>query len=188
VNREAWLQHAAELMRPWLTEAGVECPAVHVSVGFPSRSALSRNRQRIGECWAAKQSADGVSHIFITPLIAEGNRALDVLLHEMVHAAVGTECGHKGPFVRVAKAVGLTGKMTATEASPELTARLNALGLPPYPHAALNPAMGRKKQSTRLLKVACEVDDYIVRMSRTTIDEKGLPICPVCHEPMEEAQ
>ncbi len=37
-----------------------------------------------------------------------------VLLHEMIHAAVGIDAGHKGPFKRAAIAVGLAGPMTAT--------------------------------------------------------------------------
>ena len=40
---------------------------------------------------------------------------------------------------------------------------------------------------TRCMKVWCENDGYIVRMSRTTILTMGTPICPVCRKSLKEA-
>lgn len=42
------------------------------------------------------------------------------------------------------------------------------------------------KQTTRLRKVECARDVYIVRVSRSTIITHGTPICPTCSEPMVE--
>jgi hypothetical protein len=37
-----------------------------------------------------------------------------ILAHELIHASVGVEHGHKGPLRKMANALGLEGKMTAT--------------------------------------------------------------------------
>ncbi len=55
--------------------------------------------------------------------------------------------------------------------------------MPDYPHAAIT-IPDRKKQTTRLIKVACLNDNYIVRVSRSTVDAMGCPICPACRAEM----
>ena len=102
----------------------------------------------------------------------------------MVHATVGTDKGHKGPFKKLATRLGLIGKMTATVASPELKTRLDAMAaeLGPYPHAAMN-TNAIKKQTTRMVKVECAGCGYIVRTTEKWI-EVGLPTCP-CGEEMK---
>lgn len=192
--REEWLLKAVTLLRPWFVAIGLEIPeTVHVSVGFPSKGGLSRKAQRAGECWHAKISADNNHQIFINPTIADGSRALDVLLHELIHAALPDGVGHKAPFAKAAKQLGLDGKPKATIASEALRERLQrellAL-LGDYPHPALNPVLvDMKKQTTRLIKVVCaecQVDGrpYTVRMSRMAIDVIGAPICPACERRM----
>lgn len=187
MNREAYLEAATDLMRPWFETAGAPLPeVVRVSVGWPSRSATSQSRRRIGECWSPKCAEDSVSQIFISPCLGEVERALDVLVHELVHAAVGLDCGHKGRFRVVATQLGLTGKMTATVAGPELAGRLHDLAqqLGAYPHAKLDK-LARAKQTTRMLKLACPDCGYGVRTTQKWI-EVGLPRCP-CGTDMEEA-
>ena len=102
-----------------------------------------------------------------------------MLVHECVHHAVGVQHGHKGPFKRCATAIGLVGPMRATTAGPELASRLHALAesIGPYPHGALVGTDGRKKQTTRMLKVACEDCGCIVRMTRQWLDQVGAPTC-----------
>lgn len=192
-NREAWLEAAAEALKPLFADAGEQLPPVHVSVGFPSTRALSAKRQRIGECWHPRISADGLSHIFISPVLSDGVVALSTLVHELIHALRPGD-GHKKPFVEVMKKVGLEGKPTATVAGESLTQRLNALleDLGPYPQpkfnaAALQEEKDKKKQTTRLLKATCAEgpdDDkekaYVVRVTKVHLDEHGAPFCP-CH-------
>jgi len=181
-TREAWLQAATLELAPLFALAGYTLPPVHVSVGWPSRGGTSMSgKRRIGECWDGCQSADGVPHVFISPTLGV-DRVLDVLVHELCHAVVGCECGHKGAFVTIAHAVGLTGKMTQTEAGDELALRLHELcgRLGEYPHALVTlTEKQRKPQATRMLKVWCQADDYVVRASKTTL-AKGVPECPVC--------
>jgi hypothetical protein len=152
-----------------------------VSCGFPG---CGDRKTRIGECWTTARQ------IFISPMLAEETRILDVLCHELIHACLPPAEKHGPPFKQGMKAIGLEGKAKATVAGTELLAKLKPIvkTLGPYPHKALDlGARPEKKQSTRLLKTQCPACGYIARVTRTTIDEKGLPICPVDNVPFEEA-
>jgi hypothetical protein len=178
VNREAYLEAATDRMRAWFEPTGSALPPVRVSVGWPARSATSASRRRIGECWSPDCAEDKTHHIFISPCLGTAEEALPVLVHELVHAAVGLACGHKGAFRKVATQLGLQGKMTSTTPGPELVARVNELilELGTYPHAKLDKT-NRPKQSTRMLKLACPDCGYSVRTTAKWI-EVGLPRCP----------
>jgi len=161
-------------------------PKVHVSCGFPSVRALSARNRAIGECWQRNASSDGNNHIFVSPTIASSDpvRVLDTLVHELVHAAVNIP-GHRGAFKQTAVALGLEGKMTATRAGDELKKALTAVvrELGPYPHATLDPLKRpTKKQTTRMLKLACIKDGYTVRTTQKWLEDMGAPICPCGRE------
>lgn len=190
-TREEWLVAAIDRLAPIFDAVGEQLPTVRVSVGWPG--GRGKKGSVIGQCWSSAASADKVAQLFISPVLADAARVLDVLAHELVHAIDDCESGHKGRFAKIAKGIGLTGKMTATVAGPELKAALDAISveLGPYPHAALalgDGADGPKKQGTRMLKVECaEGSGYVVRMTRKWLDEYGTPKCP-CHDlPMVEA-
>lgn len=184
-TREQWLVAAVRALTPLFEEIGEAVPAVRVSVGWPG--GRGRKNSVIGQCWHKDAATDGVAQVFISPVLDDGLRVLDVLAHEVVHAVDENASGHKGNFARIAKAIGLEGKMTATVAGDDLKVRLGDIldELGAYPHAALvNPgdgADGPKKQSTRMLKVECaEGSGYKARMTRQWLDEFGAPYCP-CH-------
>jgi hypothetical protein len=190
MTREAWLEAMTEAMRPWLADVGAPLPErVRVSVGWPSSRGISKTggSHTIGQCWSANCSKAGTPEVFISPLLDEATRVADVLLHELVHAAVGNEAGHGAAFARPAKALGLTGKMTATVASDELRERLVALvaEVGPYPHAGIEALAieNRKKQGTRMLKVECPDCGYSLRTTRKWL-EVGVPTC-CCGSEME---
>lgn len=185
-TREEWLVAAVKSLRPLfdaIDDATV--PAMRVSVGWPGGRGAKGNV--IGQAWAGAASTDGVPQVFISPVLDDASRVLDVLAHEVTHVIDGNKSGHRGNFARIAKALGLEGKMTATVAGEALAATLAeiAADLGDYPHAALVPgaegADGPKKQGTRMLKVECaEGSGYVVRMTRKWLDEFGAPTCP-CH-------
>jgi hypothetical protein len=189
-TREAWLSAAISIFRSWFEVEGHKLPKViRVSVGFPSVRALSAKNRAIGQCWTSEAAKDGSTHVFISPVIDDAMRVGDVLIHELCHALLPKEVGHKGAFARIAKKMGLTGKMTSTEAGPELVKRLNGAmkSLGSYPHIQLDPAKSPvKKQATRLLKAECGECGYIIRVTQKWIDDAGLPTCP-CGEKFEEA-
>lgn len=177
MNREQWLNAALEKMRPIFAEkANATIPHdARVSVGFPGGGSA---RKRIGECWTRKQSRDNVNEIFISPVLSDPIRMLDVLAHEAIHAVDDCASGHGQAFKRVAVAIGLTGKMTATVAGDELKAELASIvaTLPPLTHGALDLS-GRKKQPTRLLKLECDGCGMIVRTTSKWLDTVGAPDC-----------
>jgi hypothetical protein len=177
MTREEWLNLALNELRPlFKTKAAVEVPAdARVSVGFPGGGSA---RKRIGECWPRARSTDKVNEIFISPVLSNPMRMLDVLVHEAIHAIDDCVSGHKKAFKSIAVAVGLEGKMTATKAGAELTAELQTIidRLPPLTHGALDLA-GRKKQPTRLLKLECDSCGMIIRTTSKWIEQTGNPQC-----------
>lgn len=184
-NREAWLQAAIEhLTKNVLTPAKYEAPKqVWVSVGFP-KGARGKGAA-IGQCWPGMRSADKNGHIFISPVLTEGPRILDVLLHELGHDIVGCDKGHKKPFADFCKAVGLVKPWTATTASPELKEKLDKIvaKLGPYPHAALSPGLGMTKQTTRMRKYECPECGQIIRAATDDLNA----VCGNCECPFEKA-
>ena len=187
-TREAWLNALAGRLRARFVEVGAALPdAVRLSCGWPSKGATSSKNRRIGECWSQHCSADGTREVFISPTLADPVEVAGVVVHELVHAA--GYMGHGADFAKVARALGLTGRMTATVPGDALVAELTALTaeLGPYPHATLTPGENERKQTTRLLKVQCPDEDcgYTVRVTAMWL-EIGFPSCP-CGEVMARA-
>jgi len=198
MTREEWLVNATDLMRPWFAELDFPLPKqIRVSCGFTTRP-----RRALGQCWADWVSRDNYFEIFITPVLDDTVEVLAVHVHELCHTGAGIAAGHKGPFKRLALAIGLEGPMRSTTAGAELRERLNDLSiqLGPYPHAELNPfARGPRKPDgkrpqpdgtpqkatpepqlelgSRLKKILCPSCGYIARTSRKWI-AVGLPTCP----------
>ena len=191
MNREQWLNAAADKINTVVfAPHDVKAVEFRVSVGFPSGSRGAKN-SAIGQCWNPSTSAGNITEMFISPVlfnaVSEGddnNGVLETLAHEMVHCIVGTECGHKGPFKRLAVKIGLVGKMTATQAGPELASQLRSIAteLGPYPHDELQPPVKVKKGS-RLIKVSCPECANVARQAKTPFLTYGL-ICGACNVPM----
>jgi hypothetical protein len=187
MTREEWLNKMTDKLRNDFIEAGGELPEnIRVTCGWPSQGAKAKKKRRIGECWGDDRSGDGHFEIFISPLLDDKVEVAAVLIHELTHAAVGIEAGHKAAFRKVATAMGLEGKMTATTPSKALEEHLTLVTaeVGPYPHAKLS--FSRKKvQGTRMIKVQCPDPGcgYILRTTQKWIDI-GLPTC-CCGKEME---
>lgn len=180
-TREQWLNAAVALMTPLFKRKDYKVPPVRVSCGWPSKAPLSKTKRRIGECWATEASSDGVSEIFISPYLDNLDEILGTLVHEVVHAVVGVAEKHNKVFGKCARAVGLEGKLTATNSGPELLEIQKewAKELGKYPHAKLDLSMSPvKKQSTRMIKCECMECGYVARTSKKWLDEVGAPHCP----------
>ena len=185
MTREEWLLKATEALKPAFLETGSEIPEkVRITCGWPSHGGRATKKRVMGECWPAKKSADAHFEIFISPVEAQPIEVLGTLVHELVHAAVGLDAGHKAPFREVATALGLKGKMTETEVGEDLSKRLHDLVaiLGNYPHAELDPTQTKKPQSTRMLKIECPSCGWMARTSKKWL-ELGLPTC-ACGEQM----
>jgi len=183
-TREAWLIAAIAAMTPRFESKNYKVPTLRVACGWPSSRALSRKKRCLGECWSKESSTDKKPQIFISPYLDEAasdTGVLATLVHEVVHAVVGNKEGHNKVFGECARAVGLAGKLTATEAGPELMQKMktwsDALG--EYPHARLDLFKSPvKKQTTRMVKAECGDCGYTVRTSRKWLEEAGAPLCP----------
>lgn len=179
-QREAWLVQATKLL-----DAKFFVPNTHK---LPEKIALScgwcrGHANAIGQCWCPTVSKNGTTNIFICPTRDEAVDVLQILLHELIHAAVGIACGHKGAFRFVAKALGLEGKMTATYVSPgtPLYKLLEEIAtvLGPYPHAAINKKNAIKPRKEHKVRVWSPGNsEYSVLMNKTTYEENGAPNDP----------
>ncbi len=183
-ERISWLELAYELLR---VELLPEAPSnVSISFGFPSTGARQSRNQRLGEYAHAfvkgtGEKVENTGLISLHPTIFnDPSRVLDVLLHEMIHAAV-PEAGHRRPFRKLAIRCGLTGKMTATVATLTLMSKfqsfLNDL-LPPMPPGYGDLAPRRKKQTTRMLKYTCPDCSQIIRAANDNL----YCVCGNCDE------
>lgn len=187
MTREEWLMRAVERIGKLFVERDLPAlPAVRVSVGWPGGRA---KRAAIGQCWSTASARDGVSQIFISPVLEDAPTVLATLVHELVHAVDDCQSGHRGEFARLAKRAGLTGKMTATVAGDALAVELAGIGalLGEYPHAALTSTAvtGTPKQTTRYLKCECPECGYTVRVTQKWLDV-GMPAC-ACGIKLERA-
>lgn len=185
MNREQWLTEAVAKLAPLFEEVGTRVPPVRVSVGWPG--GRGKKDAVIGQCWRKAAAADEISQLFISPVLDDAVRVLDVLTHELCHATDDCESGHRGHFAKLARRIGLDGKLTATVAGPDLAEKLEAIAeeLGEYPHAALSKAADIKKQTTRMLKAECPNTKYLVRLTRKWVDTYGAPLCPCCSKRME---
>jgi hypothetical protein len=175
LERQQRLELSVEALRTKFAEVGYTVPQkIRVSIGWPKRAASCG---AIGECWSTEASSDLHAELFLSPELTDGARIVDVLAHEMVHATVGTEAGHRKPFKQCALKVGLQGPMRATTATPEFTAWAETLfkRIGPYPAGFLTDT---PKQGTRLVKCECSACGYLARVTRKWISQSGPPICP----------
>lgn len=194
-NREAWLNHVAQRMGPMFTALSAPLPEkVRIAIGFTSTGWRGRS---IGECWDNRCSDDGHFEIFIVPTLAEvpdmmPGQVAAILAHELVHAAVGIPAGHGPKFRRVAKGLGLQGKMTATVAGPAFEAAIAPIlaDAGPLPHGRLKTSLideegpgkpkttGPATQTNRHIKCKCATCGYTARTSRMWLNQAGPPHCP----------
>jgi hypothetical protein len=201
-TRENWLHAAIDMLRPMFVQIGFPIPErIHVSVGFSSRGRGGENSTIRGESWKRIASADGANHVFISPEIDDTATVLAVLMHELVHAALDNEDGHKGRFAEAVTRLGMTKPFTTATPDTALAAELIVMAaeLGDYAHAKLD-ALGARKlvpvgqaptgggrivtgpatQTNRHIKVSCAAHpEYSVRASRTVL-EMGMPSCGIC--------
>lgn len=179
-TREQWLAAAMDAQSKWLAEHDMRVPErVRASVGFPKYG----TPRAIGQCWSPTHTTDETTHVFVSPMLGDTIVVLSTLLHELVHAAVGCEAGHKGPFLKGVRAVGLKGKATATfaeEGSP-LHDKLLALSeeLGPYPHSPITRGGKKRPPGGGWVKLTSTQDEtYIIRISPKAFKENGSPTDP----------
>lgn len=189
--REDWLRKLGVAMAPHIEKAcGKALPKWRVSCGFPSSGGRKGGKKWTrGECWDARASADEHAEIFINPGIDDADTVAAILAHELIHACLGAEAGHKRPFQIAAAKIGHEKPFTSANPTDAFWAWARALvsAAGDYPHKELRtarPIGAKKTQKGRNLKAHCEACGYTVRLARKWIEEAGAPICPRDLEPM----
>lgn len=187
-NREAWLTLITnKYLRPLFASKGYTIPAnIRLSCSLASGGIHTKAHQKrftLGECYSPSMSSDNTFQIMIVPSLADSARVIDVLVHELCHATVGNKEGHNKVFGDCARAVGLEGKLTSTNAGEWLLALINqwveAEG--EYPHSTLSTRY--KKQTTRNLACKCLKCGYALRTSSKWL-KIAVPKCPLGHGKM----
>jgi len=211
-DRETWLLTAYTAVGKIFAREGFDLPPVEqikISTGF-GLATKGENKSILGQTIAPGGAADGKTWtIFVSPVLATGEDALNVLCHEALHVTAG--CDHGSAFARAGKTLGLEGKPTEMLPGPALQAELMllAMELGDYPHVAVDmakvlasePAEGDRprararvttgpaRQTCRYVRCACTTEGcdaagYLVRVTARWL-EVGPPLCPSCREPME---
>lgn len=185
LDRETWLTECAQFILDDQLAPLCDIPATpfRISIGFPS----GRPSKVLAQCWKHEASADGVNEIFVSPTVDDSIEILAALTHELIHFTDNCESGHQNHFARVARKVGLEGKLTATVAGADLKQRLQQYVdlLGPIPHAKLDATKsGKKKQGTRMIKVECvnTACEFTYRATQTQLDKVPAwpALCPCC--------
>jgi|TARA_R110000787_G_scaffold83396_1_gene179534 hypothetical protein len=186
-TKENWLTDAVHELENEFKSENLIMPAKwRISSGFPSKGGLAAKKRTIGQCFDPRASKDGTTEIIISITQDEELKILGIIAHEMIHATGIMDHGPK--FKKIANAIGLEGKMTATEEGELFITRtisiLKTLG--DFPHAALDHTIGRKKQTTRMIKVECSDDScgMVFRTSNKWVVEADNNFdCPICAAP-----
>lgn len=195
-TREEWLTAASYALGAHFfpLEEGARLPEkMACSCGFPWKS-----KDAIGQCFSPEASADGTTHLFVCPTQDEPVRVLDILLHELGHAALGVKEKHGRKFRAFCQSVGLAGKPTATIAEPgsELHATLSRMAeeLGPYPHKAVIKKIGgkeKKKGNGGWVRMQSQSEeDYRITISPKQLEAHGAPRDPWDDQmvPVEEGE
>src|SRR5689334_17595279 len=179
--REYWLQQAATFLFEHMGQCGLTVVPVRVSCGWPSSGGMGQKRATIGQCFPPTMCRDGVPQIFISPRLADSIEVLGTLLHELVHASVGCQFGHRKEFSQAARKVGLDGPPTATTVGPSLLPLLQGYvsRVGAYPHAPIVPRRKGQGAGSRLRLYECSCEAPVkVRVASDAFQAT----CNVCGE------
>jgi hypothetical protein len=148
-RRAMWLRRLTRAMRPEFAKHGAPLPdRFKITCRLSPTHGRRTQNQTLGVCLEAAESSNGVVRIYISHEISDSLEAAEVLVHELVHAALGIK-GHRQRFERLALAIGLIGPMNATRAGDTLREQLQTLiaKLGPYPSStALDPTTQLRKR------------------------------------------
>lgn len=185
MNREEWLMKAVERVRNVFDINQYTLPEkIKISCGF-----AFGKKKAIGQCWARSLSRGDNTEIFISPFLEKSDEIAPVLIHELIHAAIGPELQHGAEFKCAMKVFGLVGKAKSSEPGPDFFEIFDLSDLGPYPHEKLTIDEKTKdtedKDKCRQLKAACPSCGYTIRTTKKWI-VLGLPTC-VCGTVFEMA-
>lgn len=177
-TREQWLNKLARAMRKRFEKEGALWPKkMRMTCGWPSGGAKSST---LGQCFYSKASKDHSVEIFISPTQDDKMEVVAILAHELIHACLGAGHGHGPKFRKIALAIGLEGKMTATVPGKEFKRWVKPLlkVAGPYPHKELTAPVSKQDWDAHI-NLACPHDDYYMR-TKVYMFQLARPVCPMC--------
>lgn len=180
MNREEWLTKAIikiEMAVFWPLQ--MKMPTKWKATCGWSKGASAK---AIGVCVDPVCAKDGTTHIFVIPTQDNAMNILGTLTHEMIHAIIGVDAGHKAPFREVVKKLEMSKPMTSSHPVPE-TALWKALeeilaGLGPYPHAAMVPRKKPSKPQPWARWKSAKEPKFTVLANTKKVAQYGLPRDP----------
>lgn len=191
-DREAWIMELgdyiiADILGHICEPMGLPTPPVKYSVSYaPNTRAGSK---RMGCCSIRAVSGGGYNEIFISPEL-DGSQSLEIMatvVHELIHAYLDCEDGHKGRFKKIAIKAGLDGPMPSTTASAPLLAilegYLDVLG--PIPHDAMNYKLRKAPKASGVnhtIECSDNACDFKFRTSQKQIDAMTSTTCLACQK------
>lgn len=195
-NREAWLTEAGRMIYPVIDAVAqsfandyrpVPFEDFAFSCSIPSGGS-TQMRKVAGEIEYAAGTGNGKHEIRIAPSQDDSVQVVGIVIHEMIHAfAIGD--GHRRDFARIARFIGLKGKMTATyvekddEKGDRLRCVVNSIltTIGEYPHQKVRAPVPRGKRGigSRMLKIVCTDCDLVMRASATQAEKIDRCDCPV---------
>lgn len=188
-TREQWLTDAAHWildrqLMPICEQLQLTHPKPLFKVSVTAPAKRQGDGKIMGECWKKAASTSGHSEIFITPTRDDSIEILAILAHELIHAIEDLESGHAqhGFFGRVARELGLEGKLTATTPGDELKCEFQFLidELGAFPHKRMDVTLDntKKPQKGRMKQIKCNSCGFNIRTTKKWIDQ--LPETPAC--------
>jgi hypothetical protein len=201
LNRDAWLNRMAELLRLWFRENGY---TIHGRI-VVSMAALKWRGKRslLGIChYDMDRKEKDVNYVFVTAFEYQNHsdpvNVAATLVHELLHAVLPPGAKHGALFKDGCKALGLDGKATTTHAGPRLREHLTKLvaSLPPLPKMGVlapPPPPKPKKDPQAPFKFQCDTCKTTLFIRFTSLERAGTPRCwnPECdaeNEPMDEKE
>lgn len=185
INREAWINRMAELLRLWFRDHGY---TIHGRMVVSMAALHWREKKKdLGIChYDMDRKEKDINYIFVTAFETRSHEdPVDVaatLVHEILHAVLPPGTKHGPLFAKGCKALGLAGKVTATVAGPELRAYLTTLvaSLPPLPKRGVMappPPPKPKKDPTAPHKFQCTCCKTTILIRYTSLNKAGTPKC-----------
>lgn len=176
-TREEWLHRIVDEARPMFALEGCPLPA-KVRVAACPRTGKSK---AIGLCWHSTVTKDGVREIWVDASLNDPLRIADVLVHELCHAALPDEEKHGRRFGKLARALHLEGKLTATVGGKAFAEvwepLLETVGA--YPGGEINlDEAAPKPKSYNNVKFACNACEGLFYVALTRAP--SVCLCPFC--------
>lgn len=151
MTREEWLNQVIAAAWPMFEAEGAPLPVTRAALMPPHRK-----MKAIGLCWHSSAVDDNAREIWVSSQLNDTMQVVATLVHELCHAALPDSVGHKAPFVKLARAMALEGKPTATFGGPTFIAIWAPIleAMEPMPGAKFHGYLvgGRRKQPSRAKK------------------------------------